>query len=205
MIKRLAVLLVILLIAVTGVFAAAFTLSGKYVLMDYTKTPIRASETEIGEYGAILVTGRNSPAKAVTDKVDITAGLETTLSLLDKDNKLIIYNVYGETTVSTSDAVGLKIYTPVSLIDGEVSGEIFIRSTNDEEVMLNLSDNQVIVYDAVRGKYTSVAPMRGYNYLKSKLIAVPAGAGKEDIKNYPAVPEAPTFVTTQPSVSVEEI
>lgn len=202
MFKRAFVLSIILVVFTIGIFASTFTVSGKYVFLDAKSRPIRKSELEINKYGVMLITGETSKSQIENEDIVITAGYDTTLSIIDNDTDLTVYNAYGETSVKTEDILNMKIYTPVTLIEGEIDGEIFVRSTNNEEVMLNLSNSKVIIYDAIRGRYTTIAPDRGYNYFKAKILAIPAGEGKEEIEKFPLVPEAPTFKTVSPSISI---
>lgn len=204
MFKRAVIISIILFVAVIDIFASIFTVSGKYVLLDAKSRPIRKSEVEINKYGVMLITGENSKSNVENEDIIITAGYDTTLSIIDNTTDLTVYNAYGETTIDTADVLNMKIYTPVTLIEGEIDGEIFVRSTNDEEVMLNLSNSKVVIYDAIRGQHTTIAPGRGYNYFKAKILAVPEGKGKNEIEDFPLVPDAPTFKTVTPSVSIPE-
>lgn len=186
--KKLAALLVLFLLFTSMAFASAtFTFSGNCTLIGADGRIMREESADVDKNGLAVTTG-DQDLVICSESLKLKVGTYSLLSLCDNGNETIIYLVYGEATVSALKASHIALYTPVSLIETVLSGdgEIYVATTDDEEITYNTTASAYIAFDSIRGKKISVAPQEGYDYLNGELCST---VPEETV----TVPNAPVF------------
>lgn len=188
--KKTAALIVLILSAVSTVFASSFTVSGVYTLIGADGKINRKADVVIDEKGSALTTGGETVG-VTGEKLKLTIGSHSLVSLFDDGKKTIIYLVYGKLTLEASESTEIALYTPVSVIETTLdnTGSIYVISTEDEEFTYNTTSLSYNAYDALRGKTVTVDPEHGYDYMH--------GERQETvIEETVTVPNAPLFRET---------
>ena len=186
--KKLAALLVLFLLFTSMVFASAtFTFSGSCTLIGSDGKIIRKGSVEADRKGVAVTTG-GTGVDIYSDSLRLEVGEYSLLSLTDNDGEIIIYLVYGKVMVSATKSTDIALYTPISLIETKLSGngEIYVVTTDSEEMTYNTTGITYTVFDSIRGKKTAVASHKGYDYIKGELFNI-------EPEETVTVPNAPVF------------
>ncbi len=214
--------LITILFTIISLPASSFTFRGDYTLTGKGGINITSSSVDTARKSVALYT-TNGEAEAESPEVIVRAGENSLITLSGKDGKTVIYLVYGEMTVMTTETAAVAVYTPVSYIDETIEGEIYVTSTDTEEKVYNFSPVSITVLDLLRGKRTEVEAEEGFDYMKDTftspdrtkrmteviVINVPGEPVFSDVTES-AVPEEPqitrstTMTVTQTLVDIDD-
>ena len=194
--------LITILFIVVSLSASSFSFTGEYTLTLKGGINITSPSVDTAKMTVALST-TTSKAEAESDSVIVRAGENSLLTLSEKDGKTVIYLVYGEMTVMTTELTAVSVYTPVTYIDETLEGEIYVTSTDTEEKVYNFSPVEITVLDLLRGKRTEVPAETGFDYMKDSYTATDNAKRMTEVIVI-NVPSEPVFTSVSESTVPEE-
>lgn len=203
--------LVLLILVISFSFATTtFSFSGNCTVVG---ADIKKTDYSVGSNGIVIKTNEDT-ALAESNSISVKAGSNSLVGILDNGEVITVYLIYGEASIVNENAAHVKLYTPVTLIETDAPGEIYLTSKENEEKVLNLTGSNLKAYDALRAKYVTVPELSEHDYFLDstylqngeveKKVATPVTPVFIDASIVLSLPDMPSFSEVDASLDAPE-